>query len=226
MLIIYLPQRARCRGKRKVWQKRQTFINIHSCRGLAEQLPSWEHGKICQTDKTGQPNRCHFYIILSDYSKFRTKLWLLTFKNPYESNPLRSTETPLPVSKENQWYSSSFILRGAYSCHKIDFSLPLPLSICLSHPLHPLLLSIHLSLLNLPIYSAFPQSISLCLFCYHLSLFSFLNLSLSLLHISVSQFIKMLHLDPFSARSKLESISSALWRSICLSFLCLPQQRD
>lgn len=45
---------------------------------------------------------------------------------------------------------------------------------------------------------------------------------------SVSQCIKMPHLDPFSAhtlqfplpRSDPESISSALWRSICLSFHC------
>lgn len=75
------------------------------------------------------------------------------------------------------------------------FSLSLPLSICLSHPFalpHPLNPSLSLS--YPPIYSAFPQSISLCLFCYHLSLLPLLHLSRWLLHISVSR-IKMPHLD-------------------------------
>lgn len=58
---------------------------------------------------------------------------------------------------------------------------------------------------------------------------------LPLLHISITQCIKMPHLDPLSApaprlpspRSKVESISSALWKSICPSFPpCLPQRGD
>lgn len=179
------------------------FINIHSCGGFAEQLPSDLHVRTRKIvpkrqNKATKPLMLSFWRddldipVTAVNSEHNFGNW------PPKTNPLRITDILLPVRKENQWYSRSFILQGAYSCHKIDFSLLLPLSIFPSHPLHPPP-SIYLSLSYLPIYSAFPQSISLCLFYYHLSLLPFLNLSLALLHIAFSLSIKMPHLDPFSA---------------------------
>ena len=79
-------------------------------------------------------------------SEFRQKLWLMTFKSPWLQPFSEHRNTSSSKQRKPMVLQELYPPGGIFLPQDWFFSLPLPLSICLSHPLHPLVLSIHLSL--------------------------------------------------------------------------------
>lgn len=110
---------------------------------------------------------------------------------------------PLPVSTVTNGNLEALFSRGHIPATRWISLFPLPLSICLFHPLHPQY-SQSISISSpIPFILSFPQSISFCL------LTSFISFSRSDFFFLSSYFatpflpvcIKMPHLDPFSVHA-------------------------